>query len=237
MNFEKLFKKSIKYFNMLNHQYPQKKIKRTPLEDEVFNNLSKLVKNKVSETEMHNFLENNPQIFGHLLGLYRTAHHGFAVYSKQEIIPYIKEQNKGLIPDFIIGGENSDGWQWWVIEIKSPKDSIFIDRGSLHFSDIANKGICQLLEYVSVSDKIQGHLRDHFGFKDFNNPKGILLIGTEDDFKDKRKQNIKKAFNDLMSKRFEIKTFSWLVREIETIKNYHSTGSYSCRSDVMSENR
>ena len=77
-----------------------------------------------------------------------------------------------------------------------------------------------IIEYVSMSDKIQGHLRDHFGFKDFNNPKGIMLIGSEDEFNDKRKQNLKKSFNDLMSKRFEIRTFSWLIREIEVTKNH-----------------
>lgn len=210
-----------KYINKLKHEYPQKEFKRKKLEEKTIDKLHKLIEKEASETEIHQFLENNQQIWGHLLGVYNTANHGFTVYSKQEITPHIKEKNKGLIPDFIIGGENSDGWQWWIIEIKSPKDLIFSNaKGYLHFSDIANKGICQLLEYVSISNKLQAHLRDHFGFKNFDNPKGILLIGTEEEFKNKQKQNIKKAFNDLMSKQFEIRTFSWLVREIELRKDH-----------------
>lgn len=219
-NTDYLLKLNEKFFNKLKHEYPSKEFRREAIKNEILKELHSLVINKVSETEMHIFLEKNPQIFGHLLGLYRTENHGFTVYSKQEITPHVKNKNKGLIPDFIIGGQNSDGWQWWIIEIKSPKDNIFVDKGALHFSDTANKGICQLLEYVSMSDKIQGHLRDHFGFKDFNNPKGIMLIGSEDEFNDKRKQNLKKSFNDLMSKRFEIRTFSWLIREIEVTKNH-----------------
>lgn len=219
-NLEYILKINEKFRNKIRHEYPQKRLKREALKTEVINSLHNLIKKKASETEMHAFLENNPQIFGHLLGVYRTAHHGFTVYSKQEITPHIKEKNKGLIPDFIIGGENSDGWQWWVIEIKSPKDLIFSQsQGNIYFSTTANRGICQLLEYVSISNKLQSHLRDHFGFKGFNYPKGILLIGTEEEFKDKQKQTIKKALNDLMSKQFEIKTFSWLARELEIRKN------------------
>lgn len=220
-NVDHLLRINKKYINRIKHEYPPKKYKRERLKKETIDNLHRLIKKEAPETEIHIFLEENLQIFGYLLGAYNTANHGFTVYSKQEIIPHIKEKNKGLIPDFIIGGENSDGWQWWIIEIKSPKDLIFSNtKSALHFSDIANKGICQLLEYVSISDKLQAHLRDHFGFKDFSNPKGILLIGTDDEFKNKQKQNIKKAFNDLMSKRFEIRTFSWLAREIELRKDH-----------------
>lgn len=216
-NIDELLKRNQKYITKLRHEYPQKRFKREIFDKRVFYQLQKLIKNKATETDIHSFLEQNPQIFGQLLRLYRTGHHSFTVYSKQELTPHIKDKNKGMIPDFIIGGENSDGWQWWIIELKSPSDPIFIEKGGWHFSDVANKGICQLMEYVSMSNKIQGHLRDHFGFKDFNNPRGILLIGSEDEFTDPKKQNLKRSFNNFMTKQFEIRTFSWLLREFEIL--------------------
>jgi len=42
-----------------------------------------------------------------------------------------------------------------------------------------NKGVNQLVEYIDYCSKYQGKLRDEFKFKDFREPNGILILGTE----------------------------------------------------------
>lgn len=208
---EKLIKKRI-------HEYPPNKIMRESLEKGAFEQLKRLITKNCSEKEIHSFLDTNRMIFGYLLQTYYTGNHGFDIRSEQEIIPHIKNNNRGQIPDFIIGGENSDGWQWWVIELKGPNDKFFCEKEPYHFSYIANCGICQLLSYISMSNKIQSHLRDQFRMKDFSNPKGILIIGREDELKaNPQKQNIRAAFNAQMSKQFEIRTYDWFLRELEKV--------------------
>lgn len=179
--------------------------------------LKKLVDGKVSEAEIDRFLTENPEIFAFALHGFQTGHHGIVVIPKQQIKvkSKIDKSDYGLIPDFLVAGENSDGYQWWVIEIKGVCHEVFQKDGSnrVAFSETANKGIVQLLEYIDFCNKYQSTLRDTFGLKDFREPNGLFVIGHEDEFKDLKKKSIKASWNRMHQKKFEIRTFSWLLRE------------------------
>ncbi|NVO09793.1 MAG: DUF4263 domain-containing protein [Bacteroidales bacterium] len=187
--------------------------------------LSGLIGNNASETEMHNFLLTNQVLFSFALYSFRTGHHGIWVYSKQVIKPKIEGVSKGIIPDFIVGGKNSDGFQWWIIELKGVNDNIFTldSNNELYFSSTVNKGLCQLLEYINSCSEIQGHLRDIFKLKDFREPNGLLIVGKESELEnDERRQKLKGAWNRLNTTKLEIRTYDWLLRNFtENAKAFH----------------
>lgn len=189
--------------------------------------LKELVDGKVSETEIDSFLSANPELFAFALHGFQTGHHGIVVLPKQQIKAKskIEKDDYGLIPDFLVAGENSDGFQWWVIELKGINQNIFIKDGNsrIALSETTNKGIIQLLEYIDFCNKYQSNLRDAFGLEDFREPNGILIMGHEDEFKDKKKKAIKASWNRMHQKKLEIRTFSWLLREFvsqDTIHNF-----------------
>ncbi|HEX8351122.1 MAG TPA: Shedu anti-phage system protein SduA domain-containing protein [Hymenobacter sp.] len=220
MIFEHFYRKFEKLRNKQKHEWPdsKKKLDKHTATFEQLKEFRYLVRNKADETSIHTFLDSNNVIFYFALKDYSTGHHGLWVYSQQEIQPRIKStKTKGMIPDFIIGGENSDGHQWFVVELKGANENIFRSYSdeSLGLSSVANKGICQLIEYTDVCSKNQSHFRDSFRMRDFGVPKGILLIGTEDELKDSRKQNLKRSLNQNFNKNFEIRTYDWLLRNFE----------------------
>lgn len=177
--------------------------------------LAKLVKSKASETELHEFLELNKNVFSFALYAFQTGHHGSYVFSKQQILPKVQGVNKGLIPDFIVGGENSDGIQWWIIELKGADENVFVEgpNTDIKFSPIANSAVFQLLRYIDTCSEIQSQLRDSFKMAGFREPNGLIIMGTEDEFKNNNnKQKIKAAWNRLHPKKLEIRTYDWLLR-------------------------
>lgn len=227
MNFDLLLRKNSKWIRQKEHEWPdsEKKLNKNTATFEQLKEFRYLIKNKAGETEIHNFLEKNEVVFSFVLRDFSTGHHGLWVYSKQEIQPRIKNKNsKGLIPDFIIGGENSNGHEWFVIELKGANEKIFSieSNNSIGLSSVANRGICQLIEYTDACCSIQNHLRDHFQMREFREPKGILIIGTEDEFKDSRKQKLKRALNQNFNKNFELRTFDWLLRNFEDEMKYRT---------------
>lgn len=188
--------------------------------------LEKLVNNKVSETDIDAFLVKNPEIFAFALHGFQTGNHGIIVIPKQQIKinSKIEPDDYGLIPDFLVAGENSDGYQWWVIELKGICHESFVKdkTNRISFSEISNKGVFQLLEYLDFCNKYQSTLRDTFGLKDFREPNGLLLIGHEDEFLDKKKKSAKASWNRLHAKKLEIRTFSWLLREFKLQDEFHN---------------
>lgn len=179
------------------------------------NELVKLVKSKAPETDLHNFLEANRTVFSFALYAFQTGHHGSYVFSKQQILPRIQGVSKGLIPDFIVGGENSDGIQWWIVELKGASENIFVEESNsnIKFSQTANSAVFQLLRYIDTCSEIQSQLRDTFKMTSFREPNGLIIMGTEDEFKgNANKQKMKAAWNRLHPKKLEIRTYDWLLR-------------------------
>lgn len=179
--------------------------------------LERLINKKASETEMHNFLNGNREIFSFALHPYRTGHHGSLILSKQNIKPHLKiNSSKGLIPDFLIAGDSSDGHEWWVVELKGVNDKVFVsDNEHTYFSSTANKGIFQLLEYIDFCSEHQTYLKDTIELPNFSAPNGLLIIGDGHEFSDERRRKLKSAWNKLVPKKLEIRSYSWLLRQFK----------------------
>ena len=174
----------------------------------------KMIKEKSGEKKIDKYLCDNPELFDSLLDF--TGHHGLWVISKQQIKTRIRNE-RGLIPDFIVGGKNSDGFQWWVIELKGADAKLLKvnTQGEVCFTNEGNKGISQLTEYIDYCRKYQSHLRDAFKLKDFREPSGILVIGIEEEFDSSEiKQNFKSAWNRLTKPNLEIRTYNAMTRQL-----------------------
>ena len=178
--------------------------------------LRKLVKNNSGESALDKFIKSNPAVLTMALKYVSTGHGGAWVLPQQTIKTRMNSSDKGLIPDYIIGGLNSDGFSWWVVELKGADSQMFSKRnGSLYFSQTLNKAICQTLEYIDYCSRIQATLRDEFKLTNFREPKGLILIGREDELaSDFQKQALRACWNR-MNNKIEIRTFDSLVRTFE----------------------
>jgi hypothetical protein len=184
--------------------------------------LRRLVNAKASETEIECFLKENPQALALILGLFQTGHHASWVIPKQAIRARLGSHKPGLIPDYLIAGANSDGVTWWVLELKGCEARAFSRSSSSHsLSPTANRGVVQLLEYIDVCSETQSNLRDQLGLKGFREPRGVLLIGTDDEYTETRRKKLKAAWNRYMPK-VQIRSYDALLREVETKLQHHS---------------
>ena len=173
--------------------------------------LRKLLELNPNERQLDNFLNDYPAFFIPLFTYY-TSHHGIWVFPKQTIVPKVKGVQNGLIPDWIICTETSDGYVWWIVELKSPKHRIFSGTGSNYgFSSYVTKGLSQLLRYIDFCTEHQSMLRDVLKLKYFREPRGILLIGRLSEYYESiRKKNLKSIWNRL-SPQIQIRTYEFLL--------------------------
>lgn len=85
----------------------------------------------------------------------------------------------------------------------------------LYFGSVANKAICQTIEYIDYCASAQAYLRDTLKLKDFREPKGFILIGREIEFSnDSRREKFKSAWNRFMGHKVEVRTYDSLLRWI-----------------------
>lgn len=178
---------------------------------------SNLLTTDASETVADNFLRENPALIGQCLNFTNFGHHGMWVIPQKLIDPGANPKRKGLKPDYLFGGKNSDGFFWCVAELKGPQDKLFKgaadDRRAISFSAVANEGICQLLQYMDYCTSAQSYFRDHFGLNDFHEPRGFLIIGREAELEaDKQLQELKAAWNRLSGGRIMLRTYDALLR-------------------------
>ena len=183
-----------------------------------FADLRKLVHNNSGEKALDKYIQKNPNVLSMALKYAHTGHHGGWVIPQQIIKPKISTSNNGLIPDYIIGGKSSDGFDWWVVELKGANASIFSrTKGKLRFSHTLNEAICQLMEYIDYCSEIQATLRDQFRLKGFREPHGLILIGREQELDaDPQKQKLRAYWNRINGARLEIRTFDSLIRTFQT---------------------
>jgi hypothetical protein len=131
-----------------------------------------------SETNAHHVLASHPLLFEPLME--RVGHHGVWFTNKPQIRPPLTNGKSGEIPDLLLAGRGSGGVEWFLVELKSPADTLFSKR-SRTFSTAANKGLNQLAEYLIYATKFQGSIREALEIREFANPRGILIIGTEEE--------------------------------------------------------
>lgn len=183
--------------------------------EEQLASLRKLIDGKTNERQIEKFLQQSPSILALVLGLFQTGHHAAWVIPKQVIRMHLGKEAPGLIPDYLIAGANSDGVSWWVLELKGCDTRAFSNSSSSHcLSPSANRGVIQLLEYIDACAEAQSYLRDQLGLKGFREPRGILLIGTDDEYSERRKRNLKAAWNRNVPK-VQIRSYHSLLREAE----------------------
>jgi hypothetical protein len=193
-----------------------------------------LIGHRAGEKQIDQFIRENPTVLTAALRFASTGHHGAWVLSQQMLRPKLGTSQPGLIPDFIIGGKSSDGFEWWVAEIKGADAKLFSHRNSyLCLSDTLNKGVCQLLTYVDYCDEAQATIRDQLKLTRFRRPNGLIIIGRGDELdEDSQKQKLKSAWNKINAPHMEIRTFDALLRTTEHL--YHSW--QSLRSELSNQN-
>jgi hypothetical protein len=192
-------------------------VKASSIELAVQKAFSDLLEKGVSETDADNFLRDNPALLGRCLNYTNFGHHGKWVIPQKLIDPGANPSRKGLKPDYLLGGKNSDGFHWCVTELKGPQDKLFKrandDRRTISFSSVANEGVCQLLQYMDYCSSSQAYFRDHFGLNDFKEPRGFLIIGREAEFEnDKQLMDLKATWNRISGGRIMIRTYDALLR-------------------------
>jgi hypothetical protein len=177
------------------------------------------------EREIDAFIRAAPAILAVAMGFMHTGHHGTWVLSQQAIRPAIKGVSPGLIPDFLVGARSSDGFEWWVIELKSPAASIIAyHQRQPALSSTTNRGLCQLLTYIDFCAEYQETLRSQFRLVGLREPCGMLFVGKEAEVDgDDAKRGLKAAWNRVMGERLQIRTYSSLLRACRNRYNaFHS---------------
>ena len=133
------------------------------------------------------------------------------------IDPGANSSRRGLKPDYVFGGKSSDGFSWYVAELKSPGAKIFRRSGSegrlVSLSATVSEGVCQLLQYMDYCSAQQAFFRDHFGLTGFREPAGFLIVGRDDELEgDEQLQALKASWNRMSSGRVQIRTYDALLR-------------------------
>lgn len=176
--------------------------------------LREIVRVDGTETAIDVFLNDNTSLLARCLNFTQFGHHGTWVIPQQVIRPPQTQEVKGLKPDYLIGGKGSDGYRWFVVELKGANEKIFVENnGVVCFSRTVNRGIFQLLNYINYCSSAQAYLRESLRLRGLREPEGILVVGRESELNDDpRKQEMKSAWNRLTSNRIQIRTFDALLR-------------------------
>lgn len=183
---------------------------------ENYENFSEIINKRAGEREVEEFLTKHPNVLSLVCRLFSTGHHMTWLFPKAQIRPS-SGQVGGLIPDYLVAGKNSDGIQWFVLELKGADKQAFSQSGRrVSLTSDANKGICQLLNYIDHSSRDQAYLRDGLGLSGFREPKGILLIGTEQETECHQVRDFKGAWNRL-NPNIQIRSYNRLLRTLEEV--------------------
>ena len=175
-----------------------------------------LLDKATTERVVDAFLRENPSLLGQCLNFHNFGHGGMWIIPQKLIDPGAIAR-KGLKPDYLFGGKSSDGIFWCVAELKGPGERLFNRYGtgkkSVRFSQAANEGICQLLQYMDYCSSQQSYLRDHLKLQEFREPKGFLIVGRESEFEnDSELQDLKAAWNRISGGKIMLRTYDALLR-------------------------
>ena len=184
------------------------------------------IEQRKSEQEINNVIKANYDLLVSFLDIFNTGHHGITAVPEVQIKNHIKGFENGLIPDWLLMGKNSDGHQYYFVELKSPSMKIFVKKGNrVCLSADCNKGLNQLLSYISFAERNQSYFRDAYKFSDFENPKGLLVIGNKKDLTDEFSQQ-KRDWNKLMSGKITIVTWDRILESLMLKWNYSNPNNY-----------
>ncbi len=198
--------------------YPPHEFKVNPYDitPEQLEEFLSLVMRGADETAIDVFLRKHRSILAFVSVFFSTGHHGAWILPQKLVRSRISSQIKGLQPDYLFAGDNSDGITWWVLELKGANEDIWIEdkNGDFRFSDAANRGVNQLTRYIDYCTTHQAAIRDALEITTFTEPKGILLIGREKEFKANEEKRKLKARHNKNNSNLQIKTYDALIRRI-----------------------
>jgi hypothetical protein len=180
-----------------------------------------LVRTDATEGELQRILRDHPGLIGGAAHFDRpNAHVSWVIPQASIRAPFTHEQ-RGLRPDYLVGGVGSDGFSWVVVELKGARERIFArdqNGGGLRLSAAANRGLCQLLSYLDFCATHQAYLREFLNARSFREPKGILFIGRANEVEgDAEKQALKAALNRAFSGRVQIRTLDALCMSVVNV--------------------
>jgi hypothetical protein len=183
--------------------------------------LESLINRKAGEREIERFLATAREVLSLAIWMFSSGHHMSWIFPKEQIRP-ASGSIVGLIPDYLMAGARSGRVDWFVLELKGADKRAFVRNGKrLWLSADANKGVSQLLNYIDLSSRDQGYLRDGLGLSGFREPQGILLIGTDEESDDPKVRDFKNAWNRINPK-LEIRSYNALLRQVEAkLKDFH----------------
>lgn len=180
-----------------------------------------LVEKKVGERKIEKCLQQNREILSLAIWMFSTGHHMTWIFPKEQIRPSSGSIG-GLIPDYVLAGANSNGVEWFVLELKGADTRAFTkSRKRVALSTEANRGVCQLLNYIDLASRDQAYLRDGLKLAGFREPRGVLLIGTDEETLDSDIQRFKSAWNRI-NPRLQIRSYSALLRDVKSkLENFN----------------
>ena len=182
------------------------------LEPDIVEGFRALINAGEGERKLDKYITENPVLLTTILDLKNTGHHAAWVVPKKAIRSHVSQDIPGLIPDFLVGGRNSYGITWYVIELKGAQHKLFTkSNGGLYLSNVANKGLCQVLEYMHFCNKAQSTLRDVLKLNGFVSADAFLFIGREHETEAIREKDLKSAFNHI-NNHLQIRSYDALLR-------------------------
>ncbi len=167
-----------------------------------------LIDNRATESEIDAHLRGAPDLLRAFLDLVNTGHHSMKAIPQANIRGSIANYTRGLIPDWLLEGKNSDGKSWWFVELKGPKEKIFTStrRKGLRFSPTCNEGLNQLVEYLDFAEKNQSAFRDTYKMSGFREPRGMLILGRQADLTEEMVE-LKGKWNSMLKGVIQIRTW------------------------------
>ncbi|WP_404471948.1 DUF4263 domain-containing protein [Vreelandella venusta] len=189
---------------------------------EDFLGLKELVENNSGETDIDRYITERPQLLLSVLDMKNTGHHAAWVIPKQQIKPHVSSEMRGLIPDFLVGGKNSFGVTWYIVELKGANHKLFsMAGGSVKLSDVANKGFCQSLIYMQFCNSSQHMLREVLKLKGFDKANSFLIVGRAAETNTERERMLKSAVNNF-SESLSIRSYDSFLSSCERIVDSNS---------------
>lgn len=167
----------------------------------LFRRFRKCLSTAKREEELQSFLAKNPW----LLAAQLAGGHGRGVIPKKRL-------GAELVPDFLVGERSSAGFEWFVVELKSPKAKMFTKAGDP--TKYLNRAISQIRAWRIWLETNQNYAarprtESGLGLTDISaRLDGLILIGRSVDI-DESTNGLRREI--WRSDRIKIHSYDWLL--------------------------
>ncbi len=148
-----------------------------------------------------------------------TGHHGIWLFPKQQIALHQPNGSPGKIPDFLAVAANSDGYTWWIIELKRA-DVQFANVKADAFSPTANKALVQCTSYLNQFDRYVDTVRSMTGVKEIVRPKSVLLLIGDSRHETPGQTSMRGNVNESLSNRLQVVSYDRIRRHLQSDLGY-----------------